>query len=367
MPAWPRRRRHLVALQVEVSSRCTRACRVCPRSALGPLWVEGDLDHTLWERLCGDLALARHVHLQGWGEPLLHPELPAMVAAAKQAGCSVGITTNGDLLSEALPWIREARVDLVTVSVAGGDSTHARLRDGSRLGEILAVARELVRTRRRRRTHVKLSYLLTRQNAAELAGVVELAAEHDMDGVVVNHLDTTPTQYLLQLAAFTSSGPATEVSEALDAAEAVARDRRMRLWLPNRSAQTMLTCALDPVRMAFVGWDGRVGPCVNLLVPIKGEIPRQTHEGRLRVEPECWGSIRDSFLAQILQGEARREFIAPLEARLEAERRFLSACAVEPGAEALARLHEADGERTEALLQAPFPGPCAGCHAQLGW
>ena len=161
MPAWRWRRRPLIALQVEVSSRCTRACGVCPRSALGPLWLDGDLEHTLWERLRGDLALAEHVHLQGWGEPLLHPDLPGMVAAAKAAGCTVGVTTNGDLLSEALTWIAEAQVDLVTVSVAGRDSTHARLRDGSRLGEILDAARELVRARRRRRTHVKLSYLLT--------------------------------------------------------------------------------------------------------------------------------------------------------------------------------------------------------------
>jgi len=367
MPAWRWRRKPLIALQVEVSSRCTRACGVCPRSALGPFWLDGDLEHTLWERLRGDLALAEHVHLQGWGEPLLHPDLPGMVAAAKAAGCTVGITTNGDLLSEALTWIAEAQVDLVTVSVAGRDSTHARLRDGSRLGDILGAARELVRTRRRRRARVKLSYLLTSQNAAELVGVVELAAEHGMDGVVVNHLNTTPTQDLLSLAAFTSSGLAAGVGEALDAAEAVARERRVRLWLPIRSAQTMLTCALDPIRMAFVGWDGRVGPCVNLLMPIKGDIPRQTHEGQLRVRPNCWGSIRDSSLAHILQGEARREFIAPLEARLEAERRFLSACAVEPGAEALARLNEADGKRTDALLRAPFPGPCSGCHARFGW
>ena len=95
--------------------------------------------------------MAEHVHLQGWGEPLLHPDLPGMVAAAKAAGCTVGITTNGDLLSEALTWIAEAQVDLVTVSVAGRASTHARLRDGSRLGDILGAARELVRTRRRRR------------------------------------------------------------------------------------------------------------------------------------------------------------------------------------------------------------------------
>lgn len=352
-----------MALQVEVSSRCTRACEVCPRSALGPSWLDGDLEHALWERLRGDLRLAEHVHLQGWGEPLLHPGLPGMVDAARGAGCTVGITTNGDLLDGPLAWIAEGHVDLVTLSVAGQESTHARLRDGSRLDEILEAARQLARTR----THVKLGYLLTRHNAAELPGLVERAAEAGLDGVVVNHLDTTPTPHLLSLAAFTSTGLAEGVGEALDAAGAAARRRRVGLWLPDRSPRAMLACALDPTRTAFVGWDGRIGPCVNLLLPIKGDIPRETHAGRLRVEPESWGSLRDSSLARILECEARRGFLAPLEARLEAERRFASACAVEPGAEALARLEDADQERARALREAPFPPACAGCHAQLGW
>ncbi len=351
---------------MEVSSRCTRSCEVCPRTALGPVWLDGDLSPALWERLRDDLSLARHVHLQGWGEPLLHPDLPDMVAAAKEAGCTVGITTNGDLLPGALAWIARAGVDLVSLSVAGQEVTHASLRGGSPLGAILGAARELVRTRRRR-THVKISYLLTRHNAAELPGLVDLAADHDLDGVVVNHLDTTPTRDLLSMAAFASTGLAPGVAEALDAAAAVARQRRLRLWLPERAAQTMLCCALDPVRMAFVGWDGCVGPCVNLLMPVRGGIPRQTHEGVLHVDQESWGSIRDVSLSRILEGRARRDFLEPFAVRAGAESRFLSSCSVEPGAEALARLERADAERSEALRQAPFPAPCAGCHARLGW
>lgn len=367
MRSWLRRGRPLEALQVEVTSRCTRSCAVCPRTALGPVWVDGDLSPGLWQRLRQHLSLARHVHLQGWGEPLLHPDLPDMVAAAREAGCTVGITTNGDLLAGALDWIVRTGVDLVTLSVAGQEGTHGRLRAGSRLGEVLEAARELVRTRRRRRTHVKLSYLLTRQNVAELPGLVELAADHRLDGVVVNHLDTTPTQELLDMAAFTADGLAGGVGEALDAARAAARERRIRLWLPETVAQPMLCCALDPVHMAFVGWDGSVGPCVNLLLPVRGSIPRQTQDGEVHVEQESWGNVRDSALPDILECRARRTFLAPLEARAEAERRFLSACAVEPGVEALARLDRADAQRTEALRQAPFPAACAGCHGRLGW
>jgi hypothetical protein len=39
-----RRRRPLRAVQVEVTSRCTRRCAICPRSALSKTWLEGDMD-----------------------------------------------------------------------------------------------------------------------------------------------------------------------------------------------------------------------------------------------------------------------------------------------------------------------------------
>jgi MoaA/NifB/PqqE/SkfB family radical SAM enzyme len=41
------------------------------------------------------------VHLQGWGEPLLHRQFFEIVARAKKAGCRVGTTTNGILLDRA--------------------------------------------------------------------------------------------------------------------------------------------------------------------------------------------------------------------------------------------------------------------------
>ena len=98
--------RPLRALQVEVTSRCSRRCLVCPRSGLAGQWRDGDLGSDTWRRLVPDLALWKHVHLQGWGEPLLHNGLHSMVRDAHAAGCRVGITTNGDLLA-ADCWFRD--------------------------------------------------------------------------------------------------------------------------------------------------------------------------------------------------------------------------------------------------------------------
>jgi hypothetical protein len=32
-------------------------------------------------------------------------------------------------------------------------------------------------------------------------------------------------------------------------------------------------------RIAFVSWDGQVGPCINLLLPVAGLTARWDHEG----------------------------------------------------------------------------------------
>ncbi len=356
-------RRPLDALQVEVTSRCTRSCIVCPRHALAESWESRDLERSTWERLVVDLSVARHLHLQGWGEPLLNRDLPSMVQDAKRAGCSVGITTNGDLLGQAVEWMVELRVDLVSLSVAGRSFAHAKLRDGSSLEDVLEAASGLAR---KSPTHVKINYLLTRDNAKDLPYIVDIAARLGFRGVVVNHLDTTPTKDLLDRSAFTRIGVADGVAEALLAAESGARKRGIGLWLPATSPRPMLTCALNPLRMAFVGSDGRVGPCVNLLLPISGDIPRVTHKGRIVVKPESWGNLAGSMLVEILESETRRRFVAPFAARLEAEKRFLSANVGEPGPLALERLNAADSEREQALARFAFPDPCAGCHLQQG-
>jgi MoaA/NifB/PqqE/SkfB family radical SAM enzyme len=331
--------------------------------------VQGDLSHEHWKRVEQDLSVAEHVHLQGWGEPLLYPELCSLARAAKQEGCSVGITTNGDLLASATEWIVAAEVDLVTVSVAGDVQTHALLRDDSQLDRVLQAAADLARLARdsRSATRVQLSYLLTRDNAAQLPKLVERAADAGIPEVFVTHLDCTPTAELLAQAAFDSAGVPYEVIDHVRKAEAVGRRRKTRFRGPALEPQPLLTCALNPLRFAFVAWDGRVGPCVNSLLPVRGCVPRCVAGDTLMVMPLWYGHLDNSSLAEVLGGAAREAFIGPFQQRLEAERKFTSSLPLLCGAEALRQLEEADRQRCLALDEAPFPAACQGCHKASGW
>jgi MoaA/NifB/PqqE/SkfB family radical SAM enzyme len=362
------RRRPLAALQIEVTSRCTRQCAICPRSVEGLAWRDGEMDEATWHRLRDDLDVAPYVHLQGWGEPLLHPRLPEMVDAVKAAGPEVGLTTNGDLLPEAIEWIVDRKVDLVTVSVAGAEATHAALRDGSELKEVWgAVGLLLDRRGRGKRPKVQVSYLLTVDGIDELPRVVSTSAEVGVDELFVTHLDVTPGREFLDRSAFDSTGLRAGVAQAIADAERTARSRGLVFRAPASVSQELLVCALNPRRFAFVGWDGRVGPCVNLLLPLAGSIPRWTEQGPRQVEPVVYGRLADTRLVDILRGEEYRRFTTPFASRLAAESRFRSGMDALRGGEALSRLDEADHLRQQELAAHPLPPQCAGCHKALGW
>lgn len=363
-------RRRLRALQVEVSSRCTRHCAVCPRSVLADRWLDGDLSPELWRRLLPDLELVEHVHLQGWGEPLLHPALPSMVRDAAAAGCRVGLTTNGELLRGAADWILASPLDVLAVSVAGCDESNARLRDGVLIGELLEVLAELARSRRSRRRHrLHLAYLLTRETAGELAEVVAQAAAAGVDEVIVSHLDVAPTPELRELAAYSGGAVLPEVRDPLRAAEATALRHRIELHTPYVEAQEMLVCDLDPRRSLSVRWDGRVAPCVSLNLPIRGPVPRATGAGVIEVEPPVLGWLSRESLRDILEGEAYGSFVDPFHRRMVADARYREwgLLASGWGVVALNDLDRVYGELEASLQASPFPDACSGCPKAHGW
>jgi hypothetical protein len=300
---------------------------------------------------------------------LLHPELRRMVRDCKTSRCSVGITTNGDLLESAMSWMAEEGVDIVTVSVGGDSATPAGIEGGSRLERVLKSVGRLLRlsARPRGKTRIQLSYLLTRDNACQLPELVRMAAGAGPVEIFVVHLDCTPSSDLLKMSAFDENGLAAGVSEHLDAAARIARRHAIPFRGPALRPRELLACALDPTRFAFVTAGGRVGPCVYALLPVSGHIPRFFPGGKHEVVPACYGDLEDAGLAEILQGPLRRKFVLPFENRFQAERDFVSSLSLEPGVEALRQLESADREREQRLEANPFPSACNGCHKARGW
>ncbi len=105
LTANPLKSSHPIALQIEVTSRCNFRCRYC-------------IHHLMAEngKQIGDMPLGRFVeildrhkstvqlvHIQGQGEPLLHPQFAEMVAECKRRRLALLAFSNGSL------WTRENR------------------------------------------------------------------------------------------------------------------------------------------------------------------------------------------------------------------------------------------------------------------
>jgi MoaA/NifB/PqqE/SkfB family radical SAM enzyme len=317
-----------------------------------------------------DLALAQHVHLQGWGEPLLQPRLPEWAAEAREAGCSVGITTNGDLLSDAMDWLLEGNVNLITISAAGSGERNAALRDGARFEEVMERARELSAGIRKRKLKIdfKLSYLLTSSNGHELLDAVQMASDAGFQELFVTHLDCPTSSFQLDESAFGEQGMSSETMEHLQQASKEAQKRKLHFRGPASTGEEVLACALNPVHFTYITWDGRVGPCVNLLLPVEGSIPRTTIDGINRIAPLAYGRLGDASLSELINSKERELFITPLQKRLDAENRFRhemnqDICELR----ILRGLEEAKNEREEVLQNYPLPSPCAACPKTAGW
>ena len=84
-------------IQVEVTTQCNAACMgtpSCPHRGFRREWKSRNMSMDTFRKLLPAFRNARFVHLQGWGEPLLNPDLFQMVREAKKVGCRVGTTSN---------------------------------------------------------------------------------------------------------------------------------------------------------------------------------------------------------------------------------------------------------------------------------
>ncbi len=149
---------------MSVTDRCDLQCRYCrPQAEQSRQDFElTDEQRIRFLRMLVGRCGLRQVRFTG-GEPLLHPTLAGLIAAARRLspGLQIAITTNGQRLHDLVPTLRRAGLDRLNVSLDTLDAD--RYHDLTR-GDLAAVHRGL-RTARRAGLHP------IRVNAVVLAGV----------------------------------------------------------------------------------------------------------------------------------------------------------------------------------------------------
>lgn len=266
--------------------------------------------------------LAGDVHLQGWGEPLLHPRLLDMITIAKAENCRVSLTTNGVLLdrdiSERL--VRDG-IDIVAVSFAGASKdTHEAIRCGSQFEQLVANVRTLSNLKRKMRSKkpkVVLSFLMTKTNMGELPEAVELANDLGVDELVATNLDYTPTQTQDDLKAFSCTRPDGKYRKLVEMAKTRAGNTDLPLRVYPLEMDEVVMCELNPLRIAFISFDGCVSPCVYLNMTKMRSIPRIFCGSHQAIQRVCFGTIAENDLPGIWDRSEYREFRTAYSRRLK--------------------------------------------------
>lgn len=297
-------RRPLDCVQVEITTRCTGRCRYCPHTLLAPRWRSADLGLETFRRLWPLMRRAGRVHLQGWGEPLLHPDFFEMAALARKAGCQVSTTTCGLAITEEFSRrLVASGIDIIAFSLAGTDATSNAPRTGIAFEAVCAAIERLQRVRRERQgvhLEIHIAYLMLALSMEAVSGLPALMQRLGVHAAVVSTLDYLPAPFL---AAEAFACHETEkLARARALLEATADEaRRLGLAfhyaLPDPSAPGT-RCRENPARTLFVGVDGGLSPCTRTQVPLDGDDPNRL----------VFGNLHDQEPLEIWESPAWRDF-----------------------------------------------------------
>jgi hypothetical protein len=161
-------RRVVEVFQVEPSFKCTLDCPGCVRLDQRKLAPPANLPLERFEKIAGDLKKAdvevRAFDFQGHGEPILHPQLPAMIASARALypRSYLTMTTNANAkLKDAL---LRAGIDEIVCAIDGMDA--ASYEPYRIFGDFALALRFMTDAARSRAVRVIWKYILFEHNSA---------------------------------------------------------------------------------------------------------------------------------------------------------------------------------------------------------
>ena len=195
--------------QIEPVGQCNLRCRMCPiqfRKDGQPPGPPAFLDLKLFRRLLDEAPQLEELHLQGMGEPLMHPRFFEMVREAAGRGIRVSTNTNLTLLTErrARECLSSGLCTLYGSLDAATPAAYESIRVRARFSRVLRNLHRLLKLRRatgQREPQIMLVAVAMRRNLAELPRLVRLAHRLGVDGLQVQHLchdfseESLPKQY----------------------------------------------------------------------------------------------------------------------------------------------------------------------------
>ncbi len=190
-------------LYLEVSSKCNLECITCVRREWGDF--EGkDMDMKLLEQIISQLQDFPHlsrIHLGGFGEPLIHPEITRIVRLLKKQNLRVTMSTNGTLLTPELSGeLIIAGIDKITFSIDGfQEDIFQQIRVKGTLEQVLqniAGVREKKKELESYKPQLGIEFVMMHSNKDQVSLLPQMAKKFGISSILLtNLLAYTPQMY----------------------------------------------------------------------------------------------------------------------------------------------------------------------------
>jgi radical SAM protein with 4Fe4S-binding SPASM domain len=289
-------------LQIEPVGQCNLRCQMCPVQFRGDGPANGVafMAYDNFTRLIDQFTTVKELHLQGLGEPMMHPRLFEMIAYAVGKGIHVTSTSNMTLLSprRAEQCVRSGLAELNVSVDSANPEVYERIRVGARFARVAANVALLNETRKRMCSdapRLKLVAVLMKQTLDGLPQLVRLAHEWSIGELFVQHLchdfaeSSLPSEYR-PMREFVDQQTligedAENIERAFAETRAVADKLGIQLRLPTCQPNphppgTPGATRCDwPWSRAYVSYQGLAMPCCTIGTPDRFNFGSMTASG----------------------------------------------------------------------------------------
>ncbi|MDP9311131.1 MAG: radical SAM protein [Pseudomonadota bacterium] len=307
-------------VQIEPVGQCNLRCQMCPiqfRQDGPPHGPPAFMAFSDFTRVIDQFDTLRELHLQGLGEPMMHPRFFDMVAYAAAKGIRVTTNSNLTLLND-----RRAEqcvlsgLDCVHVSIDGATAeSYERIRLRSNFERVVSNVERLIATKQRlgsERPYLHVVVVVMRQNLQELPDLVRLAHCWQVREMFVQHLchdfgeSSLPAHYrpmrdFVQMQTLLAED-GERIERLFAEARALAQELGIRLRLPRTRPKlhpvgTPGRVRCDwPWRGAYLSYQGYAMPCCMVATPDRINFGSMAEDGVIPI----WNSAQfQDFRAQL--------------------------------------------------------------------
>src|SRR5690242_18220262 len=197
-------------IQVEPVGQCNLRCQMCSiqfRQDGPPYGPPAFMAFDTFTSIIDQFPTLKEIHLQGLGEPMMHPQFFDMVEYAVNRHVQVSTNSNLTLLNDrrAERCITSGLHSLHISLDAATAETYERIRVRAHFDRIVNNIERILAARQRAgssQPHLRMVMVIMRQNLPELPAIVRFAAQYEMESIFVQHLchdfgeSSLPANYL---------------------------------------------------------------------------------------------------------------------------------------------------------------------------